>query len=202
VKGREEISLNAKLELGCLREWLSRIRGKVDASLVRVDTVLNVLESDGLGQERKASNWISKPMRKNKYKRKKPLVHKVGVGSGLGPLVVRAILQPKSHMSVGAGTSASMGLVEGLVLSLGVSGGPDAVKDSLQPNSHTSVGAGTFVGLGRAEGPVLSPGVIGPVGEGLGLFKTGEHTQQIPGNIETSLEVQSDHGNGGGMGDS
>jgi hypothetical protein len=92
VKGREESSLNAKLELGYPSEWLSRIRGEVDAGLVRVDAVLKVLESDGLGQERKASDWILKPVRKNKFKGKKPLAHKVGVGSGLGPLVVKAIL--------------------------------------------------------------------------------------------------------------
>jgi hypothetical protein len=58
------------------------------------------------------------------------------------------------------------------------------------------------VGLGRAEGPVLSSGMTGPIGEGLGLSKTSENAQQIPGNIDTSLEVHSDHGNGGRMGDS
>ncbi|KAE8125061.1 hypothetical protein FH972_019898 [Carpinus fangiana] len=200
VKGREESSLNAKLELGCLREWLSRIRGEVDAGLVRVDAVLKVLESDGPGQERRASDWISKPVRKNKYKGKKPLVHKVGVGSELGPLVVKAILQPKSHMSAGAGTSTSMGLVEGPVLSPGVSGGPGEVKDSLQPNSHIYADAGICAGMGLAKGPVLSSGVTGPVNEGLGLSKTGENTQQRPGNMENSLEVQSDHETGGGMG--
>jgi hypothetical protein len=80
-------------------------------------------------------------------------------------------------MSFGVGTSASMGLVEGLVLSPGVSGGPGAVKDSLQPNSHTYADTGTCVGLGLVEGPLRSPGVTGPVGEGLGLSKTGEKMQ-------------------------
>ena len=198
MKGREESSLNAKLELCCLREWLSRIRGEVDAGLVRVDAVLKVLESDGPGQKRKASGWISKPMRKNRYKGKKPLVHKVGVGSGLGTLVAKVILQPKSHMSAGARTSSSMGLVEETIPSPGECEGPDAVKESMQANPHTHADAGFGVDLGLAEGLGSSPGMTGLVGKDLGFSKTGEDMHQRSGNIEIPSELQSDQETDGG----
>jgi hypothetical protein len=43
-------AFNATLELGYVREWLSRLRGEVDASLLRIDEVLKNLKLVGLGQ--------------------------------------------------------------------------------------------------------------------------------------------------------
>ena len=195
LKGREEDSLNAIQELGWVREWLRRVRGEVNAGLVSVDAVLKTLDHDGSGPENKGSDWISKPRRKNKYKRKKALNHKVGVGSGSGPIVVKAILKPKSYMSVGVGSSAGLGLLKGPIISPRASDGPTAVKASVTSNVQTP---GTFVGLGKMERPPISSKLIGLVGECQDFSEAGE---QRLGNIENLPKVQPEQGIGDGKGD-
>jgi hypothetical protein len=146
LKGREELALNVLQELGCLRDWLSRVRGEVDAGLLRVDAVFKVLEMDGPGQESKAKSRLPKPRRKNKSKAKKALNHKVDMGLGSGSVVVKSILKPISHMSNGAGPSTSMGLED---------------SQRMKPITHTDAGAGMNPGLGLVDRPVISPDASG-----------------------------------------
>jgi hypothetical protein len=53
-------AFNAKGELGIMREWLCRLRGEVDAGLVRLDTWIKSVESSGPGQRSKDLVWVSK----------------------------------------------------------------------------------------------------------------------------------------------
>jgi hypothetical protein len=71
VKRCEENAFNAKLELGYCREWLRRLGGEVDAGLVRIDAVLKEFECSGPSQGSEATNWVSKPSKRNKPKEKK-----------------------------------------------------------------------------------------------------------------------------------
>jgi hypothetical protein len=138
-------------ELGWLRDWLRRVRGEVDAGLLRVDAVFKALEMDGPGQESKAKSWLPKPRRKNKSKAKKALNHKVDVGLGSGSMVVKSIMKPISHMTNGAEPSMSMGLED---------------SQRMKPITHTVAGAGMNKGLGLVDRPVISPDASGgPCGE-------------------------------------
>jgi hypothetical protein len=193
LKGREEAALNAIQELGCLREWLKRVRGEVDEGLGRIEAVFKRLEHDGPGQEKKNSAWNSKPKRENKFKGKKAVNFKVGSDSGSA--VVKSILKPKSLLHDGAGTSAGLGSVDGPVLSQGESGGPtmemDAGLDSADGSgSSPGVNGGPFVemglmmsqpanpgsavGRGLVEGSVHSPALSGSHGACLGSSGAGE----------------------------
>jgi hypothetical protein len=151
LKGREELALNVLQELGWLRDWLRRVRGEVDAGLLRVDAVFKALEMDGPGQESKAKSWLPKPRRKNKSKAKKALNHKVDVGLGSGSMVVKSIMKPISYMTNGAEPSMSMGLED---------------SQRMKPITHTVAGAGMNKGLGLVDRPVISPDASGgPCGE-------------------------------------
>jgi hypothetical protein len=50
VSHEEASAFNAKLELCNIREWLGRLRGKVDVEIERLNVVLNNLKSSGSGQ--------------------------------------------------------------------------------------------------------------------------------------------------------
>jgi hypothetical protein len=92
VKGHMENTINAKLELGYCREWLRRLRGEVDAGLLRLDAVIKELEISGPGQGNKGMGWASKPTAERDSKPKdnqepkgKKAVTRLGMGMGLGP---------------------------------------------------------------------------------------------------------------------
>ena len=122
LKGREGKPFNAKQELGWLKEWLGRVRSEVDAGLSRVDTILEFLNQDGPGQEDGPRRNL-KLKRKNRNKKKKASNQIRVVGSGSGPIVVKALLKPKSKMSAEAGSSAGLGKLNGPIKSPGASGG-------------------------------------------------------------------------------
>jgi hypothetical protein len=108
LKGRKESPINAKQELGILREWLCQLRGEVEAGLVRVDRVLNKLEIVGPGQVEKINAWIPKPKRKIWHKKKQ-------VGLGLSPSAGKSLFKPRMHMDDGVGSSDGMGSSKGLI---------------------------------------------------------------------------------------
>jgi hypothetical protein len=109
-KGHERVvsqsAINAKQELCSIREWLGRLRGEVDAGIVRLDVVLSNLKETGLGQGSKEAGQIHKPRRtlkpKKKYwARKKRWVRKtMDKSSGCGPNEVEAILALERLMVV------------------------------------------------------------------------------------------------------
>ena len=99
-------------ELGWLREWLERVRSEVDAGITRVDAVFQLLDRAGPNQEDGLVR-TARPKRKKKYKKKKGLNLKGVAGSGSGPMVVKAILKPKSLLSAGSGSLAGSGKPKG-----------------------------------------------------------------------------------------
>jgi hypothetical protein len=127
LKGRKESPINAKQELGNLREWLCQLRGEVEAGLVRVDRVLNKLENIGPGQVKKNKNiWIPKPKKKIWHKKKQ-------LDSGLSPSAGKSIFKPRTHMDDGVDSSDGMGSSNGLIP---------------KPNSKLSAGLEKEAGLG------------------------------------------------------
>jgi hypothetical protein len=126
LKGRKEGPINAKQELGILREWLCQLRGEVEAGLVKVDRVLNKLVIAGPGQAKKINAWIPKPKRKIWHKKKQ-------VGLGISPNAGKSPFKPSLHMDDGVGSSDDMGSSKGLIS---------------KPNSEHSAGIGKEAGLG------------------------------------------------------
>jgi hypothetical protein len=90
VKGRMEGPLNARQELGGLREWLWQLRSEVDAGLWRVDEVIKKMKGDGPSQIKKKKIWISKPKPKpnKKIRLKENRLNLIGakVAAGTGPM--------------------------------------------------------------------------------------------------------------------
>jgi hypothetical protein len=124
LKGRKEGPINAKQELGILREWLCQLRGEVEAGLVKVDRVLNKLVIAGPGQAKKV--WIPKPKRKSWHKKKH-------VGLGFSPNAGKSPFKTSLHMDDGVGSADDMGSSKGLIS---------------KPNSELSAGTGKEAGLG------------------------------------------------------
>jgi hypothetical protein len=108
LKGRKESPFNAKQELGNLREWLCQLRGEVEAGLVRVDRVLNKLETVGPGQVKKNNVWIPKPKRKIWHKKKQ-------LDSGPSPKEGKSFFKPREHLDDGVGSSDGVGYSKGLI---------------------------------------------------------------------------------------
>ena len=94
-------AFNAKQELRSIREWLGRLRGEVDAGIVRLGVVLSNLKETGQGQGSRETGRIHKLKRnfkpKKKYwARKKRWIRKVmGESSGCGPNEVEAPPAPE-----------------------------------------------------------------------------------------------------------
>ena len=108
-------AFNANQELCNLREWLRRLKGEVDVGLERLEVVFNKLESTGLGQGCKVSDWDPNPTRRFKPKRKKVYKPKVGVGSVSSPKGVKPSLAIQRLMAgepsiAGARSSVRLGL--------------------------------------------------------------------------------------------
>ena len=99
-------AFNAKQELCSIREWLGRLRGEVDARIVRLDVVLSNLKETGSGQGSREAGRIHKPKRTFKPKkkfwaRKKRWVRKgMGKSSGRSPNEVEATSAPERPLVV------------------------------------------------------------------------------------------------------
>ena len=183
LKGCEGKSFNAKQELGWLREWLGCVRSEVDAGLLRVDAVLEILDQAGPGQE-DGPVWSSKPKRKNKNKKKKTSGHKRGVGSGLGPIVVKAIMKPKAYVSFGVGPLVGLGKLTGPIKS------PEDTTGGCKEQKN-----GTLAGLGQVEKPIAS--LVTP-----GLWVPSAFGESSPDISEKLPEMPSEQGTGDGEEDS
>jgi hypothetical protein len=166
LKGRKVVNqFNASQELENLREWLSQLRGEVDAGLERVEMAINLLENEGPGQVKKKAIWMPKPKRKFWRKKKKN-----GVGSGLGPSAVKD----------GVGASVDLGLLKG---------------PNPKPMAPMLSGGGQKVDLGPSEGPAHDPVGFtraddGKAGE-MGLKKGANR----PGSDSSYASDKNDAGN-------
>jgi hypothetical protein len=172
VKGRMEGSLNAKQELGGLREWLWQLRSEIDAGLVRVDVVLQKMEGDGPGQLKNKKIWISKPKPKSKkrfrFKEKRLNFFGKKVNAGTSPLA----------QLDGAGPSAGLlvGLSKPIVIpeelrSLAGRGSLEGLPQ--KPNSLLQLGGEKATSLGATEGKDRNMGHLGGLGSMEGTNHSG-----------------------------
>jgi hypothetical protein len=85
-------SINAKQELSSIRVWLGRLRGEVEAGIVRLDVALRNLNASGSGQGSRGASWIPKPKKtfkpSNRYWARKQnwACKKTGGNSGIDPI--------------------------------------------------------------------------------------------------------------------
>ena len=102
----QHLMLNAKLKLHSIREWLGRLRGEVDAGIVRLDAVLSNLKESEPGQGSREMGRILKPKRKFKPKqkhwvrKKRRLCNTMGESSGCGPNEVEVSQDPQKPKMV------------------------------------------------------------------------------------------------------
>jgi hypothetical protein len=108
----------------------------VDASLKRLDAVIQELDSTGPGQGLKGLGWVHKPMLRPEPTGKKVFIPKApGVGLGLGPKDCKASRSLKRPMVTENGPPARLGLVAGLselvkTMGVGLGLGPKECKAS------------------------------------------------------------------------
>jgi hypothetical protein len=171
VKGRMEGSLNAKQELGGLREWLWQLRSEIDAGLVRVDVVIKKMEDDGPGQLKKKKIWISKPKPKPKkrFRFKEKRMNFIGekVNAGLSPMALLEGDGPSASYPVGL--SKPFVVPEG-ARSLAGRGSLEGLPQ--KPNSLLQLGGEKAMSLGANEGKDHDMGHLG----GLGSMEGKNHS--------------------------
>jgi hypothetical protein len=153
--------LNARQELGGLREWLWQLRSEIDAGLGRVDQVIKKMKGDGSSQiKKKKKFWTPKPKPKpnKKFSPKDNRLDLTGanVAAGAGPM---------AHLD-GAGPSAGHQLVISKPIAIPEGARSSVGRGSLEgtsfkPIAHVQLGGDkvTNVGdLGSMEGPHPSGG--------------------------------------------